>query len=203
MDKFPVSAELIDGYSYDFFIPKVSIDIDDETVQFLKSVGREFERVYVVRKDQDGIHVMGYDHRFCVEATKDNTGNVTKNKDVCYAWSFCDEFLNFFTARKLGHYKDMKKRNEEFFRHTNLYIDENKKEAQEKTKNIKIYQGPLDEVEKELGKKLEIINTEGPQTFLHTDSVELMVAEAYVLGADAIVHYQPGSAIGTPVKFKK
>jgi len=68
-----------------------------------------------------------------------------------------------------------------------------------------VYQGSIDEVSKDLGKKLARVDTGKPETFIRipsTENINLKLRlRAKELGADAIVHYQPISAIGTPVRF--
>ena len=41
------------------------------------------------------------------------------------------------------------------------------------------------------------------RTFMQQADDFWLRVDAFCLGADAVVHYQPGSAIGTPVKFVK
>jgi len=69
-------------------------------------------------------------------------------------------------------------------------------------KDIRVYQGSIDEVAKELGKELERVDTGKPETYLRERNSFWLRVKANYLGADAIVHSQPGSSMGTPVKFK-
>ena len=66
---------------------------------------------------------------------------------------------------------------------------------------IRLYQGTIDEVERDLGRKLARVDTKKPNTFIRADNDYDLRLKAHLLGADAIVHYQPGSSIGTPVEF--
>lgn len=82
-------------------------------------------------------------------------------------------------------------------------------------KDIRLYQGGIEEVARQTGRKLGLVDTGKPRTFLHMDSeyietqgesvrigTELLLRlEAKKLGADAVVHYLPGSSMGTPVKY--
>lgn len=79
------------------------------------------------------------------------------------------------------------------------------KRLKESVKDIKVYQGSIDEVSKDLGEELERVDTGEPETFIRAYSdidrnLKLRLI-AKKLGADAIVHYQPESFVGTPVKF--
>ncbi len=79
------------------------------------------------------------------------------------------------------------------------------KRLEESVKDIRVYQGTIDEVSEDLGKELERVDINQPETFIQApDSKNKNLALrllAKYLGADAIVHYQPGSALGTPVRF--
>lgn len=66
---------------------------------------------------------------------------------------------------------------------------------------IRIYQGSMDEVSRDIGRKLRRIDTGKPATYIKGSLDFELRAEALNLGADAIIHYQPGSSLGTPVKF--
>lgn len=72
---------------------------------------------------------------------------------------------------------------------------------EESVKNIRIYQGTIEEVSEDLGRKLERVDIRGPETFIKEINTLQLRLLAKIVGADAIVHYQPGSSIGTPVRF--
>ena len=73
----------------------------------------------------------------------------------------------------------------------------------------------MDEVSKELGRKLELVDTGGPETYIEQDANDFDIKEnvflriaAKKLGADAIVHYkryprpyQRHFLMGTLVRF--
>jgi len=54
-----------------------------------------------------------------------------------------------------------------------------------------------------LGFALERVDTKDPKTYIAAEDTFYLRVKAHLMGADAIVHYQPGSAIGTPVKYAK
>ena len=72
-----------------------------------------------------------------------------------------------------------------------------------KADKIPVYQGSIDEVAAELGAKVQRVDTRSPIKHIQAeDNFELRV-NSYLEGANAVVHYQPGSSIGTPVKVTK
>ena len=82
------------------------------------------------------------------------------------------------------------------------FEEKNLDDIKEKIKDIKVYQGTVEEVSKELGRPLKRIETNAPETFIKANDTFWLRVKAYLLGANAIIHYQPGSSIGTPVKYQ-
>lgn len=78
---------------------------------------------------------------------------------------------------------------------------QNFEDAKQKISGIRVYQGSISELERELGWHGERVDTQGAETFLRAEDTFGLRLQAYRLGADAIVHYVPGSSIGTPVRF--
>ena len=73
-----------------------------------------------------------------------------------------------------------------------------------KENNLRIYQLSKSEVEKELGRDLELV-IDGTQTYLRAWDEERILLSAFDLGADAVVNFQYAGenyCIGTPVRFK-
>ncbi len=81
------------------------------------------------------------------------------------------------------------------------FQEENMEDLKEAIKDIKIYQGIIEEVSRELGVELKRVDTGKPETFVQEKDSFWLRVKAHLLGADAVVHYQPGSAVGTPVKW--
>ncbi len=92
--------------------------------------------------------------------------------------------------------------------------DENKKrqEREKLAEFIRLYQGSIDEVERDLNMRLKRIDTQTPETFLRERSHLWLRVKAAEFGANAVVHYrtQRDSTthgdyltfhVGTPVKF--
>lgn len=90
---------------------------------------------------------------------------------------------------------------DEHYRRVRQYIEANLADIREKIEGINVYQGTVGEVERETGKHLERVDIGRPETFLKARDTFWLRVEAYLRGADAVVHYQPGSSIGTPVRY--
>lgn len=97
--------------------------------------------------------------------------------------------------------KKRRKQTEDFWNLRDGLAAMNKKDIDEKIKDIRIFQGTIKEVERDLGVPLERVDTGKSETFIKAESDYFLRTEAYRAGADLIVHYQPGSSIGTPVKI--
>jgi uncharacterized protein YbjQ (UPF0145 family) len=94
----------------------------------------------------------------------------------------------------------------------NSKIDDiNKANSEETTNNLKnevkginVYQGSIEEIEKQIGRELQLVDTgpNEPRKFVEAIDSFWLSAIASGLGANAIVNFQSGSpAKGTPVKF--
>lgn len=79
----------------------------------------------------------------------------------------------------------------------------NSRDLNEALSKIRFYQGTIDEVSKDLGKTLARVDTKKLNTFIRAQDDHDLRWQAYLLGADAVIHCQPGSSIGTPVRFSK
>jgi len=77
----------------------------------------------------------------------------------------------------------------------------NFKDLEKEVESISVYQGSMEEISNELHRELERVDIDHSAKYLHSDDPYWLRAEAWALGADAVVHYQPGSATGTPVRF--
>lgn len=91
------------------------------------------------------------------------------------------------------------------------------RELEKSVEDVKLYQGPIDEVSEQVGKRLELVDLGTPETFLRVDNkynsieqqgIKMSVTPDFMLrfkaknlGANAVVHYMPGSSMGTPVRF--
>lgn len=97
--------------------------------------------------------------------------------------------------------QERKNKTEEYWKTVSRFSKINLDELGKKTQKIGVYQGSMDEVSADIDERLERINTGRSVTFIHERDLQSLREEAYLLNSDAIVHYQPGSSIGTPVRF--
>jgi len=97
--------------------------------------------------------------------------------------------------------KSRVKSEREFWEKVREYRKHNLLDAAGKTKNIRVHQLSLSDLEKELGKPVERVDTGRSESFITAGTTLDLRMQAYRLGANAVACYQPGSAIGTPVKI--
>lgn len=107
----------------------------------------------------------------------------------------------FYLSRYVEGPLEDKKR--EFVRKINYHVHRNFEQITRKIDPIKLYQGGQQEVERMVKKPVEVVETSRPETFLQAQNSFWLRVQAYLAGADAVIHYQPGSSLGTPVRFKK
>jgi len=88
-----------------------------------------------------------------------------------------------------------------FNKTTQEFKNRNMDDLTEAVKDIRVYQEPVAGVEQALGRPLEIVDTGKSETFIKDKDSFWLRVKAYCLGANAVVDYQPGSSIGTPVKY--
>ncbi len=112
--------------------------------------------------------------------------------------------LWIFTAGlygKIPYISAREKQTNEYWKRYREIRTANERGIDEKIKDIKVFQGTIGEIEKSLGVKLEMVELSKPETFIKADNIYWLRAEAGRAGANLVVHYQPGSAVGTPVKI--
>lgn len=182
------------------------------------------EEIDVVRKEGNNVHVLGrsgtyecpnrvepgkYLHHLTYDASnyrvideisfKRNEGSLFKFGKF---FSFFGIGLPFLFYQTTPHAIKNRNLTEWQWTKVNEFQKANLEDLKDAIKDIKIYQGTTEEVEKELGVELKRIDTGKPETFIQGEDSFWLRVKAHLLGADAVVHYQPGSAIGTPVKYK-
>ncbi len=82
-----------------------------------------------------------------------------------------------------------------------LFEKKNLADLEKKVKNIKLYQGTIKEVSKILRRKLELVDTGEPQTYIDQENDILLRSAAKKLGADLLVYCSYYGGTGTPMKF--
>ncbi|MBI4150004.1 hypothetical protein HY488_01225, partial [Candidatus Woesearchaeota archaeon] len=193
--------------------PKVPLQMDANTIAFLESLEGRLDFIDVVRVETDFTHVLGgrggYGRRhgynpaydFCVTIQQERASGkfvefsfTNPSRDSLLAVAEClFSFLPY--VRREEKFRD------DYMRSVKQYEQANLKDMEEQIKGIRVYQGTIDEVSRELGKPLERVDTKQPETFLRAEDTFWLRVQAYLAGADAVVHFQPGSSIGTPVRY--
>ena len=104
-----------------------------------------------------------------------------------------------------------RRKTREFDAKEKMILEANTKDLEKLAASVKVYQTSMRELSEELGIPIERVETGNEISCLRTtntayggrdNSLLWLRAEAGMLGADALVHYTPGSAIATPVRFK-
>ncbi len=211
-------------------LPLVPIDLDREETEFLTSLDGKIDGILVAGRERNQLQVLGnrgghlsflenydyvntYNVRDYVVINRENdTGKI----DVCSfpgpdykTWKDEVAFLltvGLYTAyqRFISTTQRRKRIIQKAFNSKALFFrDQNLANIAERIKPIRLYQGTMEEVERDLGRPLERVDTGKPETYIQKKDPFWLRVEAYLLGANAVAHYQPGSAIGTPVRFKE
>jgi len=197
-------------------LPFSMIDVDAETKALLDSLDRKWYSDGVFPHSVEYLEAVGIKNgilyilgragklgQMCFEIRKNlSTGEI---EDV--AFEHYEPGLVSAMTLSLYEYlpgtKKRRKQTKEFWRLRDDIIRINKADIDEKIKNITVYQLSLEEVERSLGIKLQLVDTGKPEKFLDAESEYYLRAEAYKAGADIVVNFQKGSSVGTPVKIVK
>lgn len=196
-------------------LPYGMIDVDKDAKTFIDSLGEKHfydgvfyhkVRFVVAFGIKDGIlHVLGTagDYNQLYFEIKRNVATGF-TEEIAFEPNEGPGVLSAITLTLYDRLPDTKKRRKQTKEFWNLHdglAEMNRKDIDEKIKNIRIFQGTIEEVERDLGVSLERVETGKSETFIKAESDYFLRVEAYRAGADLVVHYQPGSSIGTPVKI--
>lgn len=209
-------------------LPFVPIDLNQEETEFITSLDGKIDHLLVAGREGNKLYALGnrggelyfphggeylsssYVREYVTFDRVAATGNVNvssfrgpefKNgKDIIAAVFTVGLYLAYFEFS--ADQNERKNLKDSFHSRAMRFREKNSNDILEKIKDIRLYQGTMEEVAGDIGRSLERVDTGRAATYLHKDDSFWLRVEAYLLGADAIVHYQPGSAIGTPVRFK-
>lgn len=160
------------------------------------------ERIDVVRHENGKIHVLGESYNIPESFLSTSLGilfggvrylnHIVHNASTGEIISE-ERWKNavFWGNHKLDYWEQVKE-----------FQEANMSDLREKVKDMEVHQGTLEEVSQRLGRELEYVDTRRANKFIKTENLFNLRVKAHCLGADAIVHYQPGSSVGTPVKYK-
>jgi len=191
--------------------PILPLDRHDEVKEFVDGLlnRKTISCVIAAKADENSIQVLGkkrYGDGFfdlCIELNFDKkSGSITKKS--CF--EACGSLFVFMPITGPLWLLDMPKR-KKFNKKLEEIRESNIQDIKNRIKDIGIFQGSIAEVEKQIGAELEIISSKEKTwektEFMKEHDIFQLKAHACLAGADAIVHYQTGSALGTPVKIKK
>lgn len=210
-------------------LPLVPIDLNREEKEFITSLDGKVDNILVAGRENNKLYVLGnkggdlsfLENYGCVYScnvrdyvTMDReaaTGEVGVSSFLGPDYKTTKDLFKFMLTLGLyavyhdclsGAQRERRYLQQAFHSQALNFRERNLADIVEKIKPIRLYQGTLEEVERDLGQPLERVDTGRPETYIQEQGPFWLRVEAYLLGANAVVHYQPGSAIGTPVRFK-
>ncbi|MBI2584138.1 MAG: hypothetical protein HYW25_05705 [Candidatus Aenigmarchaeota archaeon] len=184
--------------------------MDRETRDILQSLEGRLDGVDVVRAEKGKILVLGTEASPWRLADRYHEISLNRETGELSETSFKRVTVpeGVATVLTLGLYwllapnlRKRVRRQNEYDRKMRDFRDANWRETVEKADSVRVYQGGIEEVERETGRQLERVDTGKPETFIRGDDTLWLRIRAYQQGADAVVHCQPGSSIGTPVRY--
>jgi len=195
-------------------LPYVPIDMNDETIGFLGSLEDRLTEINVVRLDGNILYVLGTENLLNdpenqietyhkIERNESRDVTETTFKDNNNFFGIFPTFFTFGLYQLAPHNVLRRMRKKEYQSQVERFKQLNLEDIEEKISGIRVYQGTIGELQSELGKPLRRVETDKPETFIEAHDPFWLRVKAYQLGADAVVHYQPGSSIGTPVRYSK
>lgn len=209
-------------------VPYMPLRLEKEEKEFLDSLEGKIDTVLVARREGEMFSVLGYnegrmkfvpwepyvedrDVKEYVQAEVNRkTGEQTYEVSMgAFYYSGREEVLMLGTLMVYGLIRafspmqyERERRREVFYRRSKEYLTLNTTEVEEELKRILVYEGPLKDVMARLGVEVENITLPGVEQFISAKDIFQLRVEAARLGADAVIQYTPGSAIGTPVRFR-
>lgn len=94
-----------------------------------------------------------------------------------------------------------KKNNQQYEKNVEMLRSKNINDFRQIIEPIELYQLSVNEASQHIQRRLEICDTNNPNNFIRARDDFMLKLETYLLGGNAVVHYQPGSSIGTPVRY--
>lgn len=183
----------------------VPIDIKDETLDLIsEGVSREPSAWYTEPKLVAAIDV---ETNWDVLSSQKALGDVSRwlrnytleegSNQLTLNWAGKTlAFRNLFSPENRRRIHDFSQRAEGYRR-------KNIAEMNERINNIRIYQGSIDEVVRNIGRGLTWVETKRPETFFRGENDLVLRLMTFFAGGDAVVNYQSGSGVGTPVKYSR
>jgi len=154
------------------------IGSDSEMIKVLESLGDRLDGLEAARIEGDNLIALGY---------RKGVGNF--------------EIRINLSDREVKETKFKLPRQPGYEQRRRQIWDANEKDMMDEIQGIRVFQGSIDEVALDICRPLQRVDTDSPETFIRASDTNQLRFMAYRLGADLVVHYQPGSSIGTPVKY--
>ncbi len=186
-------------------LPFIPVDIDKDSLDFIKSIEKT-DKDFAVCVEDGKLNVLysksdGWGNYNFYHLKKDKYGNIEESnfsdKNMNDSSSFFGLLIPYFKRK----YKECVRLRDEHLSKINRYAKINEAKIEEAIKDIQVYQLSKDEYEKEFGVKTELALKDKPSTFLCENNRRDLRIAAYLIGANAVVHYHRGSAMGTPIKI--
>ena|SRR3989304_116240 len=170
--------------------------------------------VEVVRHEKGRVHVLGINlsvdsstSRLCHIIHDAENGEIIEENSFKYRGAISDApiwvmlsdvlllsiptFINGLRSSE----KERVRKVRQYFNDMHQFQDANMMDLEKAANGIELYQGAVEGTER--------VDTGKPEKFIRAKNDFVLRVRALELGADAVAYYQPGSAIGTPVKYKK
>ncbi len=210
-------------------VPYMPLRLDCEEKDFLDSLEGKINHILIVRKEEKSLSVLGYtggsmrfvhyepyvEERDVKEYVRIDwhrgTGEVNEAREEGVYYLTNKELLlsactlNMYSIVRLllPQQREREEKQTLFYATALEYLRRNKAELEREVKQIPIYEGSLVDLERRLGRVLDFMDTGKPEQFLKAKDTFWLRVEAARLGADMVIQYTPGSAIGTPVRFRE
>jgi|SRR3989344_8489383 len=209
-------------------VPYIPLRLEKVEKDFLDSLEGKVEHILIGRREGGKFSVLGYNkgrmnfvpyepyveerevEEYVMVERKGVTGEVTEQRGRGVYYNDRELLLFFGTVGLYGlvrefsgNQRERERIQEDFYGRAVSYLEQNRLELQRDVEKIHIYEGPIEDVERRLGKTLDFIDTGVPDKFLNCGDTFLLRVAAARLGADMIIQYTPGSAVGTPVRIIK
>jgi len=188
----------------------------------MAEIPQKLYEIDVVRWQDGKIHVLGQNHdfgffsirRYLHHSVHDaETGKIVENNPFKEHFAHQIVLMTYITLSLVGvgipalinyfrpSVRERGRKTEEYYKKVWEFEKANMADLRKAVKDIRVYQGTLEEVSKDIRRPLKRVETKKPETFIQEEDSFWLRVRAYEQGADAIVHYQPGSSIGTLVKY--
>lgn len=169
------------------------------------------EEIDVVRIENGRVHVLGRSGKFskCLnhmvhditsgEIIAEDSFDRKNSEDLFFSGLFSlygGLGIPFLIYNLMPKQCERRGKTKEYDGKVKLFQEINMDDLRKAVKDIRVYQG-----DKIPNRDFGLVDTEKPEAFINAEDTFWLRAKAYSLGANAVINYQPGSSVGTPVKY--